>query len=323
MKKTMFKVCLATTMALSMQPVWSVGTSLFKSLTTEALLNQKMTQLSVDKAAKTVVESNIKNALEAFSRPGRQVSLQELKSLKFLITDSDDKKIFEGVIKTLEKESATVSSEEVVEMSGQLAILAQRYGLNKVGVLSCLKCANTDIAGQGVTYRLQNFKTQAHEYIYKKELSKRRKPQDMLRFINQELSSQNLGRLTSLPKHEESSLAFFLSIPKYADGETKGFKSLYDSIIKVSKKGESANLFDSKNQHKLWLLANEVESVNEAESLARLLNDVAEEMQAADTTAKEAFTTIMQRKVASVKNPELKSKLEVKLKSFMEPNCYF
>lgn len=323
MKKTMFKVCLATTMALSMQPVWSVGTSLFKSLTTEALLNEKMTQLSVDQAAKTVVESNIKNALEAFSRPGRQVSLQELKSLKFLITDSDDKKIFEGVIKTLEKESATVSSEEVVEMSGQLAILAQRYGLNKVGVLSCLKCANTDIAGQGVTYRLQNFKTQAHEYIYKKELSKRRKPQDMLRFINQELSSQNLGRLTSLPKHEESSLAFFLSIPKYADGETKGFKSLYDSIIKVSKKGESANLFDSKNQHKLWLLANEVESVNEAESLARLLNDVAEEMEAADTTAKEAFTTIMQRKVASVKNPELKSKLEVKLKSFMEPNCYF
>lgn len=323
MKKTMFKVCLATTMALSMQPVWSVGTSLFKSLTTEALLNEKITQLSIDQAAKTVVESNIKNALEAFSRPGRQISLQELKSLKFLITDSEDKKAFDSVIKTLAKDSKTVSSEEIVEMSGQLAILAQRYGLNKVGVLSCLKCANTDIAEQGVTYRLQSFKTKEHEYIYKKELSKRRKPQDMLRFINQELSSQNLGRLTSLPKHEESSLAFFLSIPKYADGETKGFKSLYDSIIKVSKKGESANLFDSKNQHKLWLLANEVESVNEAESLARLLNDVAEEMQAADTTAKEAFTTIMQRKVASVKNPELKSKLEVKLKSFMEPNCYF
>ena len=243
--------------------------------------------------------------------------------MAFIITDEADKKAFNEIIKVFESDISLIDSQKLSKTASDFALIAQRYGLNKVAALSCLKCADALLASKGFEYSLKSFQTSSHKQIYKRVLSKRTKPTDMKRYISQQIKSQNLGRVSKLLKHEESSLAFFLSIPTLKGDEAKSFKELYNFIGCLSTINGKVDLFSTKKPHKFWLMANEVQSVNEIKSLTRLLNQASKDMRLSNSTAKDSFLKIMSRKIKTVKNEKLKAKLEANYKQLSSTNCYF
>ena len=119
--------------------------------------------------------------------------------------------------------------------------------------------------------------------------------------------------MTNIKKHEESALAFFLSIPKYKNGSAKELYPLYQSVMALG----------NPNTHKLWVLVNEVSSIDEAKSLTRLFKQVEQEMKINKLSSQDALKKVLDHRVSTVRNQDLADKLKTQVDGFFRENCYF
>jgi hypothetical protein len=309
-------------LAISLSSVFAGGGALFKFIGDSIFLNQKLSTGVASYGNRTVIRNNISIALENFTKKGNVFNMKDLKSRLRYIKNPQDKAMLQRVITILEKDVDDVTSLEVIKLSNRLAILSQRYGFQKLGILSCTKCADFKAASDTVVYKLERVSNHSLKHIYKKVISRKKNPKQMISYINSQLNAQGLGRLTNIAKHEEESLAVFLSIDKYRKGNTSGLAPLYDSIVAMSKTGSKIDIFDPKDGHKLWKIPSEVKTPEEAILFTDLFKVVAIKRQKEGIGTYDALDRVLKEAIENEPDQAIKKDLELAYEKWIKKGCY-
>ncbi len=261
------------------------------------------------------VESYVFTSLNSFGA-GKNLSKKELSDvISKLPVTGQDAGIRKELQMLLDKSSADIKKEDVVKAINNIIYLANRHG--KSVIITCADCVSESLSKSGFKFTVENIKNAGTMKLLNDVIPSN--PKDLQHFIASKVKRLGLGdysRVTPdvVSPAEEKTLALFLA--SYESGSNE-FKSMANSIKRLSTKNGKTNLFDSSDPNKLWKLVASDLSSQEVQKISSTLSEVETLAAKEKLKVEEAFNRILRKKA------ETSGELLERYKQIKSRRCFF
>lgn len=196
----------------------------------------------------------------------------------------------------LEKPTAQIKKQDVVEAINSIIYLANRHG--KSVIITCAECVNDSLAQNGFKFTVENITNSSASKLLNNVIPKN--PAQLNTFISARMRRLGMGDYSKVtPKlvapEDEKSLALFLGLAETGTAEQK---KLIAAIKLVSTKAGKANIIDPANPHKLWKILADDLSAQDIAGWTKTLEEISKRQVKDKVKTEEAFYRVLKDKAA-------------------------